>query len=113
MSRSRRGARGRKPAGKPELSAAFWGHVPEGGPAPIRVSDDPSAMVRSLGPPPLKGHEVPAQYTFRLVYEKAASLAGTLAAAAELDGQGDGQAGDEGGGSPADPPDDSSLDRPD
>lgn len=94
MSRSRRGARGKKPA-KPGISAAFWGHDPDGEPASIQVSDDPSAMVRSLGPPPLKGHEVPAQYTFRLVYDKAASLAATLAAAAELDGQVDDAAADD------------------
>ncbi len=90
MSRSRRGARGRKPANRPELSAQFWGREPENEPGPIRVSDDPAAMVRSLGPPPLKGHEVPAEYTFRLVYDKAVGLAATLAAAAELDGHGDG-----------------------
>lgn len=108
MSRSRRGARGKKPAGKPEVSAAFWGHDPDGEPASIQVSGDPSAMVRSLGPPPLKGHEVPAQYTFRLVYDKAASLAGTLAAAAELDGPGS-EPLDE----PTDPIDDDPTDQPD
>lgn len=86
MSRSRRGARGRKPANRPDLSAQFWGREPETEPGPIRMSDDPAAMVRSLGPPPLKGHEVAAEYTFRLVYDKAVGLAATLAAAAELDG---------------------------
>jgi len=89
MSRSRRGARGRKPANRPDLSAQFWGREPETEPGPIRMSDDPAAMVRSLGPPPLKGHEVPAEYTFRLVYDKAVGLAATLAAAAELDGHAD------------------------
>lgn len=89
MSRSRRGARGRKPAGRPEVSVAFWGREPATEPGPIVVSGDPSAMVRSLGPPPLKGHEVAAGYTFRLVYDKAAGLAATLAAAAELDARPD------------------------
>ena len=86
MSRSRRGNRSRKGASKAPLGEAFWGHQPEAEPGSIKVSRDPSAMIRSLGPPPLKGHEVAAEYTFRLVYDKAAGLAATLAAAAELDG---------------------------
>jgi hypothetical protein len=86
MSRSRRGSRSKRATGaKPGITAAFWGREPESEPAPIRISHDPSAMIRSLGPPPLKGHEVAAEYTFRLVYDKAAGLAATLAAAAELD----------------------------
>lgn len=90
MSRSRRGARGKKQATRPEVSTAFWGTEIDEELAPIRVSEDPSAMVRSLGAPPLKGHEVAAEYTFRLVYDKAVGLATTLAAAAELDGNGNG-----------------------
>ncbi|MCU0310751.1 MAG: hypothetical protein MUE36_07405 [Acidimicrobiales bacterium] len=89
MSRSRRGARGRRPADRTELSVRFWGNGPDAEPHPIRVSEDPSAMVRSLGPPPLKGHEVPAEYTFRLVYDKAVALAATLVTAAELDSHDD------------------------
>ncbi|MCD9624154.1 hypothetical protein [Rhabdothermincola salaria] len=89
MSRSRRGNRSRKGTAKAPLGEAFWGREPDAEPGPIRVSPDPSAMIRSLGPPPLKGHEVAAEYTFRLVYDKAAGLAGTLAAAAELDGDPD------------------------
>jgi len=89
MSRSRRGNRYRKGGAKAPLGEAFWGREPDSEPGAIRVSADPSAMIRSLGPPPLKGHEVAAEYTFRLVYDKAAGLAATLAAAAELDGDPD------------------------
>ncbi len=85
MSRSRRGSRKRS-SQRTELGVAFWGAEPEREPGPIQVSADPSAMIRSLGPPPLKGHEVAAEYTFRLIFDKAAGLAATLAAAAELDG---------------------------
>jgi len=86
MSRSRRGVRGKKGAARPEVSKAFWGVESPTDEPVIRVSTDPSATVRSLGPPPLRGHEVAAEYTFRLVYERAAALAATLAAAAQLDG---------------------------
>lgn len=88
MSRSRRGARGKKPQ-KGAVTVAFWGTEPADEPGPIRVSHDPSAMVRSLGHAPLKGHEVAAEYTFRLVYDKAAGLAATLATAAGLDADDD------------------------
>ncbi len=50
----------------------------------IRMSDDPSAMVRSLGPPPLPGHEPAAEAYFAVVYDKAAALAAALAAASNL-----------------------------
>jgi hypothetical protein len=90
MSRSRRGARGKKgAAARPEVSQAFWGAEPTADPPGIRASTDPSATVRSLGHPPLRGHEVPAEYTFRLVYERASALAATLAAAAQLDARAD------------------------
>ena len=89
MSRSRRGARGKKGTPRPEVTQAFWGVDDGPEPGSIQVSNEPSAMVRSLGPPPLRGHEVAAEYTFRLVYDKAAGLAATLAAAAELDGRDD------------------------
>jgi len=50
----------------------------------IRMSDDPSAMIRSLGPPPLPGHEQAAEAYFAVVYDKAAALAAALAAASNL-----------------------------
>jgi hypothetical protein len=67
-------------------SADFWGREPAEEPAPdlIRASDDPTAMVRSLGPPPLPGWERVAEHYFEAVYEKAANLAIALAAASGL-----------------------------
>ena len=47
----------------------------------IRPLDDPSAMVRSLGPPPLPGREIIAEQSFALTYDKAARRAVALAAA--------------------------------
>jgi hypothetical protein len=41
-------------------------------------------MIRSLGPPPLPGHEQAAEAYFAVVYDKAAALAAALAAASNL-----------------------------
>jgi len=41
-------------------------------------------MIRSLGPPPLTGHEQAGEYYFEVMYDKAAALAAALAAAAGL-----------------------------
>jgi hypothetical protein len=64
----------------------FWGesdHLPEVS-QDVRITDDPSAMPRSLGPPPLPGHEHIAEQYFALVYDRAVSTAGLLAAAGGL-----------------------------
>ena len=76
-----RAARGKKPTGRD-----FWGseHPDEELPAPIRPSEDPTAMIRSLGPPPLPSRETVAEHYFAAVYDKAASLALALAAASGL-----------------------------
>ena len=77
-----RPARGRRPANARD----FWGSAerePEEA-ALIRPSDDPTAMIRSLGPPPLPGRETVAEHYFAAVYDKAASLAIALAAASGL-----------------------------
>jgi hypothetical protein len=50
----------------------------------IRPLEDPTALVSSLGAPPLPSREVAAEYHFALVYEKAAALATALAAASGL-----------------------------
>ena len=50
----------------------------------IRPADDPTAMIRSLGPPPLPGRETIAEHYFAAVYDKAATLAVALAAASGL-----------------------------
>jgi hypothetical protein len=71
---------------RPATGRDFWGtDEPEDDELDlVRPSDDPAAMVNSLGPPPLPGHETAAQHYFEAVYEKAASLAVALAAANEL-----------------------------
>lgn len=87
MSRSRkrdqrnRRKRGRK-ANRPERSASFWGD-PGALPQPrrdLRMTGKPAATVRSLGPPPLPGHEEIAGHYFTAVYDRAVTLAGALGA---------------------------------
>jgi hypothetical protein len=78
-----RAARGRRPPSARD----FWGvplHDDDDEPELIRPSDDPTAMIRSLGPPPLPGRETVAEHYFAAVYDKAASLAIALAAASGL-----------------------------
>lgn len=50
----------------------------------IRPSEDPTAMIRSLGPPPFPGGETLAEHYFAATYDKAASVAIALAAASDL-----------------------------
>jgi hypothetical protein len=64
----------------------FWGD-PSALPASqpdVRITDDPSAVPRSLGAPPLPGHEAIAEHYFRVVFERAVTTAGALAAAGGL-----------------------------
>jgi len=65
----------------------FWGdqdllpdHI-EG----LQHSPDVRAVLTSLGRPPLSGNETAAEHWFSMVYERAAFLAGALAAAGDLD----------------------------
>ena len=65
---------------------AFWGDT-EALPAvrtDIRITDDPAAVPRSLGRPPLPGHEQIAEHYFTAVYDRAVATAGALAAAGGL-----------------------------
>jgi hypothetical protein len=50
----------------------------------IRPNDDPAALIRSLGPPPLPNHETAAEYYFAAVYDRATTLAIALAAASGI-----------------------------
>lgn len=50
----------------------------------VRIASDPSAVVRSLGRPPLQGHETIAEHYFDAVYDRAVTLASALAAAGNL-----------------------------
>ena len=50
----------------------------------VTLTSDPSAAVRSLGRPPLAGHEAVSEHYFRAVYEQAVMLAAVLATAGDL-----------------------------
>jgi len=50
----------------------------------VRITDAPAAVPRSLGLPPLPGHEAVAEHYFTVVYERAVATAGALAAAGGL-----------------------------
>jgi hypothetical protein len=79
--RNRRGKQQRKPD-----TAGFWGDptkLPEAR-SDVRITDDPAAVPRSLGPPPLPGHEKIAEHYFAAVYDRAVMTAGALAAAGGL-----------------------------
>lgn len=77
---SRRRRQGQKP--KP---VELWRPVPQlPDPAPITPAGDPTALVRSLGDPPLQGQGAVAEHYLAAVVERAAGLATALAAAAGL-----------------------------
>ena len=73
-------------AGGRDTGADFWGteSAPDDLPEAITPPDDPAAMIKSLGPPPIRGHETAALHYFDAVYAKAAALAIALAAASGL-----------------------------
>ena len=78
---------GQKKAAPPVDPKEFWGDpdlLPEriGG---LQHSPDVRAVLTSLGRPPLSGNETAAEHWFSMVYERAAFLAGALAAAGDLD----------------------------
>lgn len=87
MSRSRRrpANTNRKLDADRAASRRFWGEGLLDDPALVHLTDEPSAMVISLGDPPLRGRERAAQATFVLVYRRAAQLAMLAATAAGLD----------------------------
>lgn len=87
----RRGSNSRtrrlKPKDKAKRSEeGFWegaGELPEPIGA-VTFSEDPAAVVRSLGPAPLSGRETIAEHYFEAVYGRSVQLASALAAAADL-----------------------------
>jgi hypothetical protein len=79
MSRRRRSANG------PRSAQRFWGSISAVEPAdPIRPVADPTAVVASLGPPPLGVHSGSAAHYLEAMYHKAAGVAVALAASADL-----------------------------
>lgn len=67
-------------------SRRFWGDAPLEASTddPLRVTPDPTALVRSLGIPPLPGQEHTSGLYFQTVYERAVRMAAALAAAGDL-----------------------------
>ena len=57
--------------------------APEAAPAPVRPLSHPTALIQSLGTPPLPNAGV-AQHYFEAIYERAAALAIALATSAGL-----------------------------
>ena len=75
---------GRADGGRPVDSAEFWGDP--GAPPPatvekIRPTEDPAALVRSLGDPPLASNPAAVEHHLAVVYEEAVRAATALAAA--------------------------------
>lgn len=82
----RRAANRSTPRRKAAPRRDFWDGADAGDEpvALVRSPEDPSAMIRSLGPPPLPGRETIAENYFALAYDKAARRAVALAAASGL-----------------------------
>jgi len=63
----------------------LWRPVPAlGDIEPITPATDPTALLRSLGDPPLHGQGMTAEHYLAAVIERAAGLATALAASADL-----------------------------
>lgn len=84
-SRAQRNRRGRSSRSQPS-SADFWGDPAKlpSSPTNVRMAAVPAAVPRSLGPPPLPGHEQIAEHYFAAIYDRAVTTAGALAAAGGL-----------------------------
>ena len=76
-----KGQSGRRPPSASTRLEDFWRAVPEPDvPERIAPAVDPTALLRSLGPPPLPGQAAAEQY-LAAVIDRASSLAVALAAA--------------------------------
>lgn len=83
--RRRRQPQNRKRRNHKAKPLDLWRATPELPiPEPIRQSDDPTALLRSLGDPPLQGQGAVAEHYVAAVVERAATLATALAAAGGL-----------------------------
>lgn len=86
---ARGGGRRRKKAGKSKAidPVVFWGDpekLPKGDATQVNISSYPPAVVKSLGRPPLSGHQNASEHYFAAVYERAVNLGAALAAAGNL-----------------------------
>jgi hypothetical protein len=78
-------SRRRRSSNAPRSTQRFWGSPAGIEPAePIAPADDPTAVVSSLGPPPLGVHSGSAAHYLEAMYQKAAGVAVALAASADL-----------------------------
>ena len=76
---------GRRRGGQKSKPVDMWRPVPQlHDPEPIRPASDPTALVRSLGDPPLPGQGAVAQHYLGVVLEESRKLATALAASADL-----------------------------
>ena len=78
--------RNRKRRNRSKATTEYWGDkdkLPDPT-SDIRIAEDASAVVRSLGRPPLPGQEHVSEAFFAAVYGRAVGLASALAAAGEL-----------------------------
>jgi len=82
----RQGRRRKQPKKNNVNPAEFWGQADKLPPdqTSTHVISDASAIVRSLGRPPLSGQQNAAEYYFVAVYDRAVALAGALATAGNL-----------------------------
>ena len=86
--------RARPRAARPPRPEDLWRPVPAlPEPEPITPLDDPTALLRSLGDPPLPGNRTAAGHYLTTVVERAAVLASALAASADLLAEADDGAG--------------------
>ena len=78
--------RRRKKGGGAKEARQFWGDPAKLPPfeATVRISADPTAVVRSLGRPPLSGQEHAAGIYFEALYDRAVMMGSALAAAGGL-----------------------------
>jgi hypothetical protein len=82
--RRRKPQQGRRRGNKPK-QVDLWRPVPAlRDPEPIAPAADPTAVVRSLGAPPLPGQGAVAEHYLAAVADRAAGLATALAAAGGL-----------------------------
>ena len=85
MNQQRRQGRSRRRRSQRARTADLWRPVPQlPDPEPIVPINDPTALLRSLGDPPLQGQGATAEHYLAAVVERAAGLATALAASAGL-----------------------------
>lgn len=82
------GSRRKKKTGKVNAvnASQFWGakeDLPETA-AEAQVTSYPQAIVKSLGRPPLSGHQNASEHYFAAMYERTVVLGSALAAAGDL-----------------------------